>query len=432
MSDRLSSAGYKRLYALSGNECAFASCKRQLTIEDGGTPVTTSEAAHIVAKSRQGPRGRVELADEERRSVVNHMLFCDGHHKLVDANPMIYSVGLLQKMKADHEARMARAAPAQPALPTTSEDVRLTALPIVGLPAQVYCANALQPNFGSTVRLLSRPRRRDARQEAIPFLHLDDRIWAFHDLSRRDGPFAKAVRRDSTEAVPARDMWATDDSHRRYVRLLNQSLRLHLQARGLEWDRRHERYWFPAGTDGTPRSVRVSTKSGQNRSRPVAYEQTYRSGVGKGAWCHWALEWRFEQVAGDSWVLATRPAYQWTMDGVTPLDPDLIGRKAARKMAHVYNAQYFDQVHFWQTWLTEGKPRLVLPIGQASLVISSEAPSTSITWPIIGDETFVPAGPTDDDLLTYLDYHAVLDVDVDDLYVEEPDSEPDPARDDAA
>jgi hypothetical protein len=433
MTDRLSSAGYKRLYALSRNECAFRDCTRPVTVEHHGTPVTTSEAAHIVAKSRQGPRGRVEIADDERRGVLNHLLFCDEHHKIVDASPRVYSVGVLQKMKADHEAKMARRAPSQPELPTTSEDVRITALPVVGLPAQVYSARALKPDFISTVRSLSRPSRRDAREESIPFLHdRDGTIWAFHDLSRRDGPFSRVVRRDSTESHPAREVWATEDGHRRYVRLLKQTLGLHVQGRGLEWDKRHKRYWFPADTDGAERAVRVPTKRGQNRSRPVAYEQRYRSDEGKGAWCHWALEWRFEHVAEDSWVLATRPAYQWTTDGSTLLDPDLIGRKAAQKMAHVYNVQYFDQVHFWQTWLTEGKPRLVLPVGHASLVISSEAPLTSITWPTIGDETFTPTGPADDDLLTYLDYQGVLDIDPDDLYVEEPDPEPDPAKDDAA
>lgn len=432
MSNKLSDAGYKRLYALSGNKCAFRGCNNHVTVEDRGLPVTTSEAAHIVAKSRQGPRGRAQVEDEELRSILNHILFCDAHHKIVDANPRTYSVGVLKKMKADHEARTDSAVPSPCDLPMADEDVRITALPVINLPANVYSARALKPDFSSTVRALSRPRRRDQRQDLAPFLLLEDRIWAFHDLSRRDGPFANVVRRDSTEIAPARSFWASDEGHRRYVRLLNQSLSLHLRARGLRWDKRHQRYWFSANDDGTERTARVRTKLGSNRERAVAYEQKYKSGEAKGVWCHWGLEWRFEHVAETSWVLATRPAYQWTSDGSNPLDPDLIGRKAARRMAHIYNAQYFDQVHFWQTWLVDGKPRLVIPLGATSIVVECDAPNTTVTWPRIGDRMFTPADSSGDDLMTLLEYQTVLDIDPDDLYVEAPDPEVPDARNNAA
>ena len=267
MSDRLSSAGYKRLYALSGNECAFPGCPRPVTVEDSGSPITTSEAAHIVAKSRQGPRGRVEIEDPDRRSVLNHVLFCDEHHKIVDANPRVYSVGVLQKMKADHEARVARTSsgPATPPLLMAHEDVRITALPVVGLPARVYSAKALQSDFPSTVRGLRRRQRRDRRSEVTPFF-LDDRLWAFHDLSRADGPFSNVVKRNSTTSVAATDLWEDDDGRRVYVRLLNQALSLHLQSRGLAWDKKHKRFWFSA-QGGQQQSVRVQTKTGQNRRR---------------------------------------------------------------------------------------------------------------------------------------------------------------------
>lgn len=431
MSDRLSSAAYKRLYALSGNECAFPGCTRPVTVEDHGTPVTTSEAAHIVARSRQGPRGRVVIEDDERRSILNHLLFCDEDHKIVDAKPRVYSVGVLRKMKTDHAAKVARKPPAQPELPMTNEDVRITALPVVGLPARLYSATPLKTDFLEIVRGLRHRRRRDARNEVTPFV-LEDKVWAFHDLSSPEGPFARVVRRDSATSDPANAVWSTDDGHRRYVRLLNQSLTLHLQSRGLEWDKKHNRFWFGA-SDGKERSVRVPTKTGQNRERLVAFEQRYRSsGEGKGIWCHWALECRFEHVAPDAWVLATRPAYQWTTDGSTLLDPDLIGKKAAQKMAHVYNAQYFDQVHFWQTWMTEGAPRLVVPMGHASLIVSAESPSASVNWPEIGDDAFIPATGTDDDLLTLLHYQSALDLDPEELYVEEPDPEADTAEGDAA
>lgn len=425
MPDRLTRPGYNRLYALSGNECAFPDCTDPVTIEDNGEPVTTSEAAHIVARSRQGPRGRAEVGDNERRRVLNHILFCDLHHKLVDARPRVYSVGVLRKMKEDHEGRVGRRDADEQSLQIVDETVLLTAMPLVQLPGAMFRADALHEDFAKTLRLMRRPRRRDGLAEVSPFrLARGGELWAFHDLARKDGPFSRAVQRNSTTHLSATDVWADGDLRRIYVQLLNQALQLHLVGRGLSWDARHKRFWFAAPA-GATHSEQVATKTGQNRRRDVAYEQRYRTGDAKGVWCHWALQARFVQVSAASWTLAVRPGWQWTTDGMTPLDPDLVGRKAARKMAHVYNAQYYDQVHFWLTWLTQGTPRLLLHVGEAVVVAEAEAPSTTVSWPAIGDKMFYPAGPAEDDLFTMMEYERTLDFDPEDLYAEEPDPEPD-------
>ncbi len=427
----LSLPGYKRLYALSGNECAFPGCSDPVTVEENGEPVTTSEAAHIVASSRQGPRGRVEIADEMRRSVLNHVLFCDRHHKVVDAQPRVYSVAVLRKIKDDHERRVGKQPVGAPEYESVSEEIRLTALALVGLPAALYRADVIEDGFTATLRRLRRVRRSDGRTEHTPFVLQGGQVWAFHNLLRPDGPFANAVQRSSMRREPAADVWANGDWRRHYVRLLNRALQLHLEAdRGLAYDREHNRFWFEAA-DGEPRIEQVATKTGQNRSRQVAYEQRFKDGEAKGVWCHWALHARFAQVGPSTWVLSLRPGYQWTTDGTTLLDPDRVSRRASRKMAHTYNAQYFDQVHFWQTWLTEGTPRLVLPIGEAAIIAEAQPISTGVEWPAIGDETFDPAEPVGDNLLTMLEYQDALDIDPDDLYVEEPDPEPRQA-DDAA
>lgn len=431
MSDRLNSAGYKRLYALSGNECAFLDCTNPVTVEANGEPVTTSEAAHIVGKSRQGPRGRVPIEDAERRSILNHVLFCDPHHKIVDAQPRVYSVGVLRKIKEDHERKVARKPPGPPEYDVSVEEVRLTALPIVGLPAAVYRADAIDNDFGRTVRRLRRRRRRnDGQPDHTPFVLHDGQVWAFHNLFRDDGPFANAVIRQSSRREPAEDVWADGDLRRLYVRLLNQVLRFHLEDRGLTWDKRHNRYWF-AAPDGEPRRAQVATKSGQGRQREVAYEQRRKTGEGKGVWCHWAFRPHFVQVSACEWVLSLRAAYQWTTDGMTPLDPDRVTRKASQKMAHIYNEQYFDQIIFWRNWLTQDSPRLLVPVGEAALVAEADPLTTDVRWPTIGDKQFDPADAASDDLLTLLAYQEAVEIDPDDLYAEEPDPEPG-SEDDAA
>jgi hypothetical protein len=76
-------------------------------------------------------------------AVENLTLFCGRCHLIFDRNPRIYSVEVLAKYKADHEARMAPR-DLRPASPAFSIDtVDLSLLPISELPDTIWCAPAL-------------------------------------------------------------------------------------------------------------------------------------------------------------------------------------------------------------------------------------------------------------------------------------------------
>jgi hypothetical protein len=339
---------------------------------------------------------------------------------MVDGNLRIYSVGVLEKMKSDHEAAGVHRLPDRLRIPIAEEEVRLAVLPVVGVPATVYAANALKEDFSSTCRAILHRGYRPGRSDVTPFLHVKRTIWAFHDLSRPDGPFAKVVQRNTATRHDARDLWLTQDGRRRYVQLLDKVLNLNLIERGLKWDKDSGRYWFPAETAGRPRLAEVRNEAGELRGRVVAHEQLCRSGATSGLWRHWALECRFESVGG-SWALSTRPAYQWTSDGFTPLDVALVSRTVSRKLDVVYHAQYLDQVAFWQNWLMRGRQRLVSQIANASLVVSAEAPTTTVVWPAIGDHIFTPLGADEEELQALLEYQEALDLQPDELLLTEPD-----------
>jgi hypothetical protein len=56
-----------RLFALSGNQCAFPGCANAVTdqVAPGAQPVTLAQRAHIVGVGRQGPRSReTPLSDD--------------------------------------------------------------------------------------------------------------------------------------------------------------------------------------------------------------------------------------------------------------------------------------------------------------------------------------------------------------------------------
>lgn len=96
----------KRLFALSGNVCAFPGCQLPI-VESSGT--VTGEICHICAQSPDGPRYNPKQDAEENNSFDNLLLLCRRHHKVIDSEPDVYSVDALKEIKSIHENVAGRA-----------------------------------------------------------------------------------------------------------------------------------------------------------------------------------------------------------------------------------------------------------------------------------------------------------------------------------
>lgn len=93
----------KRLFALSGNQCAFPGCNVKIVTND--SDIIVSQICHIEAAETNGQRYNPSQTDDERRDFKNLILLCPTHH-VVTNNTDIYKVDDLQKMKSDHEGKM--------------------------------------------------------------------------------------------------------------------------------------------------------------------------------------------------------------------------------------------------------------------------------------------------------------------------------------
>jgi len=91
----------KRLFAVSGNLCAFPHCLRIMMDEDGDF---VGQVCHIEAAEPGGERFNVASSNEARRSFDNLILMCGQHHVKTD-NAAKYPVEALRQMKRDHEAK---------------------------------------------------------------------------------------------------------------------------------------------------------------------------------------------------------------------------------------------------------------------------------------------------------------------------------------
>ncbi len=83
-----SPATLKRLFAQSGNRCAFPKCSLQII--QGSTVV--GEICHIKAAKPKGPRYDAQQTPRDRHGYDNLILLCAIHHTVIDDDEEAYGV----------------------------------------------------------------------------------------------------------------------------------------------------------------------------------------------------------------------------------------------------------------------------------------------------------------------------------------------------
>jgi hypothetical protein len=99
-------ATIRRLFALSGNFCAYPGCSRH--VADQATGAILAEICHIHAKNPGGPRYDASQSDKARNDYDNLILLCADHHKIIDTQPENYPAETLKGMKQAHEHSFGR------------------------------------------------------------------------------------------------------------------------------------------------------------------------------------------------------------------------------------------------------------------------------------------------------------------------------------
>lgn len=91
----------RALFLKSGNMCAYPGCTDLMMNADG---IFIGNLCHIEAAEKGGKRFNASMSNDQRRAPSNLMLMCYPHHKETDDEGK-FPVLVLQKFKADHEAR---------------------------------------------------------------------------------------------------------------------------------------------------------------------------------------------------------------------------------------------------------------------------------------------------------------------------------------
>jgi hypothetical protein len=405
----------KILFAHSGNMCAFPGCGKRL-VEPGtahDSAAVLAEIAHIVADSRQGPRGNSLLSDADRDRHPNLILLCGDHHKVIDSQPNTFSVSVLRQIKADHEDRIRRAVAPQPEPAQdeyTGEVIHSSLLPVTHLPEVVFAAPcAFRDRQEDEVK--SRLSYPSDQFQIVRFLLRDGKLLTFHNLHDPKGPFADVIDRRCVEPLRATDLWNDSEGFRRYMTLLNRALYKYTALLGIRYDPDHYRYFFPVEEPGVEREVEYRPLNRNRDTRNVAWQPTKKStGEKRNYWWHLGAGIRFHQMADNQWCMTLRPERHLTTDGSTPLPSDQIGRRVTSKKARMWNDVYLSELNFWRDYLSGGKPRFVLNFGDQSAVVGTQFITFDVNWPgIPGDEKPFRNQLYDEDLFSMADLRHATD-----------------------
>lgn len=89
----------------AGYFCSYPGCNTLLIgpSNDANKYTELGECAHIFSASKEGPRGRGHLKDEDLCKVENGIYLCKKHHKIIDSSGEDYSSDVLLQYKNRHE-----------------------------------------------------------------------------------------------------------------------------------------------------------------------------------------------------------------------------------------------------------------------------------------------------------------------------------------
>lgn len=90
----------KKLFALSGNICAFPRCTRLIVNQENAKD---SNICHIEGANKDSERYRAEMTDKERADYPNLILLCIQHHDETN-DTQRFPVSVLKEMKSNHES----------------------------------------------------------------------------------------------------------------------------------------------------------------------------------------------------------------------------------------------------------------------------------------------------------------------------------------
>jgi len=401
---------------MAGGRCSFFECRKLLFETDGpdsSSIIVLGKVAHIVARSEKGARGTFTPPGGAVNGQANLMLLCPNHHELIDQDEAAYTVERLVGIKAEHERWVHEQLSMQESGADVEElrtdTIHSTLLGVERVPERVYLAPCLMTE-DQVKEVIRYPTDSNI---AVPFAVRAESLISFTPLGS-DSPFAAAIGSGKITCVDARTWWDDPDRSRWYMTLLNRSLHKIAGRRGLRLDFEHQRYYFEPtkNEQGLASELELSYQPLNNpvSTRKVVWQPRRRkTGEKRNFWVHLAANLRMLRVAPAQWVLAIRPEHRLTKDGFELLPSAAVGPRATRLKSHLYNHALLGELHFWQEYLSNAQPRIILDFGGQTLIVDAQLMQARVEWPGVPDDNMPFTNVSrEDDLFSSFEYEQVL------------------------
>lgn len=185
-----------------------------------------------------------------------------------------------------------------------------------------------------------------------PFELFEKQLFTLTNLQNKNNTLRNAVETSSIDSIAIDEFLLLKEGEKRFIKLLNDSVKNHFYSLGLIVDPKKKRAYFPRTEQGEREiSYQARVKRAKRtvvRPRLAANKEKVRY------WEHKAFYYAVKKF-GNDWGLFIEPTYVFTLDGgKVLLAPNKVGRLATKKASRDYNLSVLNDTVFWMWVLARG------------------------------------------------------------------------------
>jgi hypothetical protein len=249
------------------------------------------------------------------------------------------------------------------------------------LPSKIWYSETYFPDKSEVISYLT---SNFGEIKIPPFILKENMIFTFSDLTAEENILRNVINVNEI-SYEITSSWFDDINRRRYlVELLNVTIREFCIDRGLTFDWKSKRYYFPAIIKGVPRKFEWR-KGKRTYKRTVVYCRKERRGV---FYLHRATRIKFT-LMGKTAYLIIDPCYVFTLDGENIAKGEKFTALSTKTSNKQYNDLYLNDLIFWMTFLKGAGDSLTIK-GLGFEVVVDGNPVSSLINVGIGDKRKTP------------------------------------------
>ncbi|MEM3207294.1 MAG: toll/interleukin-1 receptor domain-containing protein [Halobacteria archaeon] len=257
----------------------------------------------------------------------------------------------------------------------TSETLALNAFRVIRAPECIWSAETPFRTYQEIEEAI------DGKPDLAYTFH-SERVWTFCAMDQKEFPLSAIIDKKTIRKSSIKSMISDNETRNLVIEVFNKTLTHDLRKKGLRFDRRYGRYYFPPDHG----KKRVVAWPGLKRtSKRTVTIPRYRPDGSLRYFEHLAAVLRFAKI-GDDFYLLVVPTWTLTEDGYKPIRGPGVGPKIAKKTRKIYNNLFWLEVMFWLHQLKWGGKIMVNagPTGP-DIEIDGYPPTTTVGSGIFGD-----------------------------------------------